>query len=163
MKYLKKIFENSNNMKTLAIYAGSFNPFHKGHLNIAQKSERIFGKGNVLIAIGVNPSKAKSEDMLVRALEISEKTGFNVEVYTTFLHEFIEKKESEGYKVVLVRGLRDGNDLSYEDNQIKYIMDFKKDIDVVFIRCDKEFTHISSSSIRNLQEFRPGSADKYII
>ena len=34
-------------MKTIAVFAGSFNPFHKGHLNIVQKAEDIFGKGNV--------------------------------------------------------------------------------------------------------------------
>jgi pantetheine-phosphate adenylyltransferase len=150
-------------MKTLAIYAGSFNPFHIGHLNIVEKAERIFGKGNVLIAIGVNPEKSNGGDSLSRALEISDKIKRPVEVYTTFLHELIEKKESEGYKVVLVRGLRNGDDLAYEDNQLKFINDFKKDIDVVFFRCDEEFQHISSSAIRNLQSFRPGSGDKYLI
>lgn len=150
-------------MKTLAIYAGSFNPFHVGHLNIVEKAERIFGKGNVLIAIGVNPDKAKSEDLLSRSVEIANKTGRTVEVYTTFLHELVEKKESEGYKVVLVRGLRNGDDLAYEDNQLKFINDFKKDIDVVFFRCDEQFAHISSSAIRNLQSFRSGSGDKYCV
>jgi pantetheine-phosphate adenylyltransferase len=150
-------------MKTLAIYAGSFNPFTIGHLNIVEKAERIFDKGNVLIAIGVNPEKSNSGGDLLRSLEISEKIGRNVEVYTTFLHEFIEKKESEGYKVVLIRGLRNGDDLAYEDNQLKFINDFKKDIDVVFFRCDEQFKHISSSAIRNLQSFRPGSGDKYLI
>ena len=150
-------------MKTLAIYAGSFNPFHIGHLNIVEKAERIFGEGNVLIAIGVNPEKSNGGDVLSRALEISDKIGRRVDIYTTFLHELIEKKESEGYKVVLVRGLRNGDDLAYEDNQLKFINDFKKDIDVVFFRCDEQFQHISSSAIRNLQSFRPGSGDKYLI
>lgn len=150
-------------MKILAIYAGSFNPFHIGHLNIVQKSEKIFGEGNVLIAIGVNPDKINNNDSLSRALEISKKICRNVEVYTSFLHEFIEKKELEGYKVILVRGLRNGDDLSYEDNQLRFIKDFKKDIDVVFIRCDDEYEHISSSSIRSLQAFRPGSGDKYLV
>jgi len=150
-------------MKTLAIYAGSFNPFTIGHLNIVEKAERVFDKGNVLIAIGVNPEKSNSGGDLLRSLEISEKIGRNVEVYTTFLHEFIEKKESEGYKVVLIRGLRNGDDLAYEDNQLKFINDFKKDIDVVFFRCDDQFKHISSSAVRNLQSFRPGSGDKYLI
>ena len=119
-------------MKTLAIYAGSFNPFHIGHLNIVEKAEKVFGEGNVLIAMGVNPEKAKSEDLLSRSVEIANKTGRTVEVYTTFLHELVEKKEAEGYKVVLVRGLRNGDDLVYEDNQLKFINDFKKNIDVVF-------------------------------
>jgi pantetheine-phosphate adenylyltransferase len=126
-------------MKTLAIYAGSFNPFHIGHLNIVEKAEKIFGRGNVLIAIGVNPEKSKSEDLLSRSVDIANKTGRSVEVYTTFLHELIDKKESEGYKVVLIRGLRNGDDLAYEDNQLKFINDFKKNIDVVFFRCDEEF------------------------
>lgn len=157
-------------MKTLAIYAGSFNPFHIGHLNVVEKAERIFGEGNVLIAIGVNPEKVNNygsgrwdRNPLLRAREISDKIKRTVEVYGTFLHELIEKKESEGYKVVLVRGLRNGDDLAYEDNQLKFINDFKKDIDVVFFRCDEEFQHISSSAIRNLQSFRPGSGDKYSI
>lgn len=152
-------------MKTLAIYAGSFNPFHIGHLNIVEKAERIFGPGSVLIAIGVNPEKCLgiSDDHTLRANEIEKTTGRNVEVYSIFLHELIEKKELEGHKVVLIRGLRNGDDLNYEDVQLKFINDFKKDIDVVFIKCDSEFNHISSSSIRSLQSFRPGSGDKYLI
>lgn len=150
-------------MKTLAIYAGSFNPFHKGHLNILQKSERIFGKGNVLIAIGINPEKSLQEDMFSRAAEISSATGCGVEVYTTFLHELVEKKELEGFKVVIVRGLRNGDDLDYEVNQMRFVNDFKRDVDVVYITCDREFEHISSSAIRSLQKFRPGSADHYLI
>jgi cytidyltransferase-like protein len=42
-------------MKTLAIYPGSFNPFHIGHLNIVDKMEKIFGYENIMIAIGTNP------------------------------------------------------------------------------------------------------------
>ena len=117
------------NMKTLAIYAGSFNPFHIGHLNIVDKMEKIFGWGNIMIAIGVNPSKVTTpmdqSELLDRAMKLSKGLDVQVEVYTTFLHELIEKKESEGYKVILVRGLRNGDDLDYEDNQLKFIKDFK--------------------------------------
>jgi pantetheine-phosphate adenylyltransferase len=155
-------------MKTLAIYAGSFNPFHVGHLNIVDKMEAIFGYGNCMIAIGVNPSKMsgnlqEQSEMLRRATTLSERLDMPVEVYTTFLHELIEKKEAEGYKVILVRGLRNGDDLNYEDNQLKFIRDFKKDINVVFIRCDEQFEHVSSSAIRQLESFRPGSGDKYLV
>ena len=150
-------------MKTLAIYPGSFNPFHIGHLNIVEKAERVFGKGNVLIAIGTNPEKSTGDNSLERALDISNKIERSVEVYTTFLHELIEKKESEGYNVILIRGLRNGNDLEYEDNQLKFINDFKKNVNVVFFRCDEKYSHISSSAIRNLESFRKGSAKEYLV
>jgi phosphopantetheine adenylyltransferase len=101
--------------------------------------------------------------LLERASKLSERLDVKVEVYTTFIHELIEKKESEGYNVILVRGLRNGDDLDYEDNQLKFIKDFKKEINVVFIRCDEEFEHISSSAIRQLESFRPGSGEKYLV
>jgi pantetheine-phosphate adenylyltransferase len=43
----------------IGIYAGSFNPFHIGHLNILKKAEAIFDK--VIVAQGVNPDKGNSE------------------------------------------------------------------------------------------------------
>jgi pantetheine-phosphate adenylyltransferase len=152
-------------MKTLALYCGSFSPFHIGHQNIVDKMEKIFGYGNILIAIGVNPSKTSTDisELQIRATKLSKNMDVPVEVYTTFLHELIEKKEKEGYHVILVRGLRNGDDLDYEDNQLKFIKDFKKDINVVFIRCDEEFEHISSSAIRQLESFRPGSGEKYLV
>jgi pantetheine-phosphate adenylyltransferase len=152
-------------MKTLALYCGSFSPFHIGHQNIVDKMKKIFGYGNILIAIGVNPSKTSTDisELQIRATKLSKIMDVPVEVYTTFLHELIEKKEKEGYHVILVRGLRNGDDLDYEDNQLKFIKDFKKDINVVFIRCDEEFEHISSSAIRQLESFRPGSGEKYLV
>ena len=133
-------------MKTLAIYAGSFNPFHVGHLNIVEKAEKIFGKENVLVAIGVNPAKVSIHDVVnnsgvPRDQELSQKIGRKVEMYYTFLHEFIDQKELEGYNARLVRGLRNGDDLSYENNQLSFIHDFKPEVKSVFIMCDE--LHIS--------------------
>ena len=63
-------------MKKLALICGSFNPFTIGHLNIVEKSEKIFGEGNVIIAIGINPEKTGQEGIekaLKRAEYISSK------------------------------------------------------------------------------------------
>ena len=40
---------------TIAVYAGSFDPFTNGHLDILEKSVRIFDK--VIIGIAKNPDK----------------------------------------------------------------------------------------------------------
>jgi pantetheine-phosphate adenylyltransferase len=146
--------------KTIAIYPGSFNPIHIGHLNIIQKTERIFGKGNVIIVIGINPDKISPEkrdkyieDKKLEAHEISKRIDRQVIVYNKFLHELVEDYEKLGYNVVIVRGLRNGSDLDYEVNQMRFINDFKQNINIIFISPDKEFEHISSSSINKIKEF----------
>ncbi len=147
-------------MKTLAIMPGSFNPFTIGHLNVLEKAEDIFGKGNVAICFGVNPDKIdqnKRESYLIEVSkkcdELSEKLKRPVLCYNGFLHDFITSLEKDGTNVVVVRGLRNGDDLDYEVNQLRFINDFKKDVKTTFIVCDKEYEHISSSAIRKLKEF----------
>lgn len=146
-------------MKTIVLYPGSFNPFHIGHLNIVKKAERIFGKGNVIIAMGINPEKVISDPvnyvkiMEIEASILSEKIGMEVIVYSNFLHQLVESYENKGLNVVVIRGLRNGTDLDYEVNQLRFVSDFKKDVNVVYITCDQEFEHISSSAIRKISEF----------
>lgn len=152
-------------MKTIALYPGSFDPFHIGHLNILEKSEKIFDKGNVIVAMGVNIEKqidddgfGNDNDLIIidkewNAKELKKKINREVIVYTNFLHELVEKYEAEGFNVVIIRGLRNGADLDYEVNQKRYVDDFKKGINYVYITCDREFEHISSSAIRKLEKF----------
>lgn len=152
-------------MKTIALYCGSFNPFHVGHLNILHKARSIFGVENVILAVGVNPSKAKTLDQeeFNKRLDVLKKINPKVDYYTGLITDFIEKYENQGYNVVLIRGLRNGFDLNAENNQLSYIKGFKSNVKVVYIPCDKEFEHISSSDIRKMEETFPGSMIKYIV
>lgn len=156
-------------MKTIALFPGSMNPFHKGHLNILEKAEAIFGQGNVIVCFGLNPDKITPEgkykymaELNQKCSDLSKKIGAKVEYYGGFLHEHVTKYEMEGYNVVVIRGLRNGDDLDYEVNQLRYIDDFKKDMKTIFIVCDREYEHVSSSALRKIQQFG-GSIDKYLV
>lgn len=135
----------------IGIYPGSFNPFHKGHLNILEKAEQIFDK--VIIAQGTNPLKDRKQIDIhtVKTLQFRQ-----IKVYEGLLTSFID---SLGYDVTLVRGLRDSTDLHYEITQHRYFQDLKPDIKSISIVCDQEYSYYSSTGIRTLEQF--DKADKY--
>jgi pantetheine-phosphate adenylyltransferase len=128
----------------IAVFPGSFNPFHKGHYNVLQKAEKIFDK--VIIAFGNNPDKDGQKNWGVPA-SIKNR---QIENYTGLLTDFVKQI---GEEIVVIRGLRNSTDFQYEQNQYRYIQELMPNIKIVNIFCDKEFEHISSSGIRTLEKY----------
>ena len=131
------------NNPSIAVFAGSFNPFHKGHFNVLKKAEKLFDK--VIIAFGKNPDKSIRNWPIPQTISNRQHTE-----YHGLLTDHIE---SFGYDVTVVRGLRNSTDFQYEQNQYRYIQELKPDIKIINIFCDKEFEHISSSGIRTLEKY----------
>lgn len=142
----------------IGLYPGSFNPFHKGHLNILEKAEQIFDK--VIIFQGVNPSKnSDGKDYYfpetVTFRQQTRRTG----LLTNYINEL-------SHEVTVIRGLRNSSDLIYELNQYRFLQDLNPEIKVISIFCDKEFEHISSSAIRqmkNIKYINPKQYDCYLV
>jgi pantetheine-phosphate adenylyltransferase len=131
------------NKPNIALFAGSFSPFHKGHYNVLQKAEKIFDK--VIIAFGKNPDKTIPVWPIPKTVANRQQTS-----YDGLLTDHVN---SLGYEITVIRGLRNSTDFQYEQNQYRYIQELKPDIKIVNIFCDKEFEHISSSGIRTLEKY----------
>jgi pantetheine-phosphate adenylyltransferase len=142
----------------LGIYAGSFNPFHRGHYNILQKAEKIFDK--VIIARGINPEKPQSEFDLGSIKIIQDRT---IMEYSGLLTDLLIEATPHYESVTLIRGLRNSVDLQYEMNQYRYFQDLMPNIQMVSIFCDKEFEHISSSGIRTLSKYGSDKVKDYLL
>lgn len=151
--FLEKLSDNNSvkalcdyvksNKPKIGVFAGSFNPFHKGHYNVLQKAEKLFDK--VIIAFGKNPDKSARNWPIPKTIANRQQTE-----YHDLLTDHIE---SFGYDLTVVRGLRNSTDFNYEQNQYRYIQELKPDIKIINIFCDKEFEHISSSGIRTLEKY----------
>jgi pantetheine-phosphate adenylyltransferase len=136
----------SNRSRNIGVYAGSFNPFHKGHYNVLQKAETMFDK--VIIAQGVNLEKDQSnvaDITILPALKYKQTLQFG-----GLLTDFIKSLQ---YNVTIIRGLRNITDLQYETNFYRTIKDIMPELEMAFILCDPEFQHISSSTIRLLKNY----------
>ena len=156
-----------NKKPNIAIYPGSFNPFHIGHYNILQKAEKIFDK--VIIAKGVNPEKIDIKKDTKQRQFINPSQKENNKIINREFYEFSgmltdELEYHQKYSnITLIRGLRNGKDLDYEVNQLRFMETMKPDMQVSFIMCDNEFTHISSSAIRNIAKLDYTKASEFVI
>lgn len=144
----------------IAIYPGSFDPFHVGHLSVLKEAEKLFDK--VIIAVGINPQKKRSISSSASLSTLENTLPYHqVEYFSTFLHEYAEKKAKDA-DVTIIRGFRSGYDIDAELINLAFMRDMCKDLKVIFIAPQKSFDHVSSSAIRQIQSFDPSECDKYL-
>lgn len=157
----------STNKRKIGLYPGSFNPFHVGHLDIVKQAANVFDK--LIVAKGINGSKMIPGKIVPAfPLPITFLTSFRhdvditVESYDTLLVDYIKKLETE-YDVTLVRGLRNGADLEYEQNIVAFLRGMHPQIKIIAFYCDPAFRHISSSALRDIKQFSETEYRKYVV
>jgi pantetheine-phosphate adenylyltransferase len=146
--------------KKIGIYAGTFSPLHVGHKDILDQALNLFDE--VHLAVGNNPTKDLSNREPLPKMLTTMK-GLTVSHYNGLLSDYLNKVswDNDDAEVYLVRGLRNGEDLAYEDNQLRYLKSMYPSLRVLFFRCAPEFDHISSSSLKNLRKFSESEYKKY--
>lgn len=132
----------------IGFYAGSFDPFTKGHLHVVAKSAQLFDK--VIIGIGVHPDKKRrfDKDVMKEAIEkvlIQE----NLNNVTVISYDNLSVDAAiENKATFLVRGIRNGMDYEYEENMAS-INEELSGLDTVYIRAGN-LGNISSSMVMDL-------------
>ena len=156
-----------NDKPTLGLYAGSFDPFHIGHLDIVKQAADMFQ--TVMIAKGINSSKLVPGKIIQRyELPVQFLTTFRhdadikVDTYDTLLVDYIKKLE-EQYNVTVIRGLRRGADLEYEQNIVAFLRGMHPQVKVTHFLARPEYAHISSSALRDIRHFSEAEYRKYVV
>lgn len=125
----------------IGLYAGSFNPFHVGHLDILKKAEKVFDK--VIIGFAQNPDK---DDHTIH-VPLSLK-HYQCESIEGLLTEFVNERD---YHISIIKGLRNNTDMNQSVKDYKWMLELsKKPIDIVSFFCDPKLEHVSSSDLRNI-------------
>ena len=146
-------------METIGFYAGSFDPFTNGHLQIVTKAAKCFNK--IIIGIAYNSEKEVrlDKEKMKEAIEktIKELEIKNVEVT---LYSGLTSHEATKYGAnILVRGLRNGTDYQYEEN-IAENNEKIFGLDTCYFRAGK-LGYLSSSMVMELYTYGK-SVQKYV-
>lgn len=134
-----------------AVFAGSFDPFTEGHLDIVLRSAPLFEELVVLIA--ENTEKKYLFDLPSRKAWVEQAVsgikGVRVETYSGLTVDFMKKIGAK----YLVRGVRSPQDFDYERSVAfnnKKLYDFSE---TILLPCSMEYSTISSSLVRELLRF----------
>lgn len=135
----------------VAVYTGTFDPVHRGHLDVISRGGLLFDK--LIVAIGVNPDKATLFGTDERADLVREVTRGhpNVEV-RTFDGLAVRFVRQCGARI-MVRGLRTLSDMEYEFTMSLMNRHLDPGIDTVFLMANEEYSHVSSSLLRQIAKF----------
>ena len=138
-------------MEKIALFPGSFDPFTKGHLDIVNRSLKLFHK--VVIAIGNNSNKNRYFDISKTKEAIDkyfqDNTQVEVLIYDELTAEIAKKKNAQ----YLVRGLRNTTDFEYENSISQINRYLNLNLETIFLITSTQFSHINSSIIREIKKY----------
>ena len=136
---------------TTAVFPGSFDPPTYGHLNIIERASRLFDYIDVVISINPDKQYLFSADERYAMLNELTKSYENVDVHicNTLIVDYCKKVGAN----VLLRGIRNTMDFSYEFDLSLINRSLNSKIETLFVPTEQRYFLIRSSSIKELARF----------
>jgi pantetheine-phosphate adenylyltransferase len=129
------------------VFAGSFAPVTKGHLDIIQRASVLADTLIVAVTHNVNkPQYIKIEDRINLISEaVKDIKNVKVMAFDTLLADFCKEVKAD----CIIKSIRDTVDFAYEE-QMAAANKQTGDTETVFLFASPQYKHISSSLVREL-------------
>lgn len=133
----------------IAIYAGSFDPVTNGHLDLINRSSKLFEK--LIVAISdksINKKYLFNSKERMQLIQSSTKHLKNIEVvvFDNLLIDYANKCNAN----IIIKGLRAVSDFESEFQMSLMNRKLDNKIDTVFLMPHERYTYISSSIIKEV-------------
>ena len=135
-------------MTRIAVYPGSFDPIHNGHVDIIGRCRAICD----VLVVGVLINEAKSplfsveERMEMIRLSVPEGVEVRVESFTGLLVDFMDAQRAR----IIVRGLRAVSDFEYEFQMALMNRRLDPRFETVFMTPAEEYSYLSSRLVKEV-------------
>lgn len=135
--------------KRVAVYPGSFDPLHNGHLDIIRRCRPLFDE--VVVAVLRNTSKKNPLFSVEERVEIIHEVvddlgGIRVESFSGLLVHFMEQVGAR----TIVRGLRAVSDFEAEFQMALMNRRLDERMETVFLTPKEEYSYLSSRLVKEV-------------
>ncbi|MGL5315988.1 MAG: pantetheine-phosphate adenylyltransferase [Peptostreptococcaceae bacterium] len=134
-----------------AIFAGSFDPITNGHLDIIERSSKIFDELQIGVLYNPNKKGLFNFEERVNLIESSTSHLENIKV-VSFEGLLVDYCKDNGIDT-LVRGVRSGADIEYELQMAHMNRELNPDIETIILPTTTKYSFISSSLIKEVLAF----------
>ncbi len=137
-----------------AIIPGSFDPITLGHLDIIERSLKIFDQ--VTVCVFLNPDKktvfslSEREYLIKKAISVLDnRDKIKIDSYSGLLIDYMKEQNLN----VIIRGLRAFSDFEYEIQMAFLNNKMAPNIETFFLMTTENLSYVSSSSIKQIVRF----------
>ena len=135
-----------------AVYPGMFDPVHNGHLDVIERSLRIFDE--LIVAVVANPEQgaplhregAAGDD---RRGHARRRGHLRILAFDGLLIDLVAREKAD----CIVRGIRAVSDFEYEFQMALMNRKLSSNVETVFLMPHEKYTYISSRLIKEVASF----------
>ncbi|MDF1849318.1 MAG: pantetheine-phosphate adenylyltransferase [Verrucomicrobiales bacterium] len=143
----------------IAIYPGSFDPIHNGHLDVIERATQLWDR--VIVSVAYNGAKTGlfSNEERVTLIETATSHLENVSVtsFEGLLVNYVEQEKAD----VVVRGLRAISDFEYEFQMALMNRSLDENLETVFLMPSQENIYLSSRIVKEVAKLG-GEISKFV-
>src|SRR6266545_4647722 len=136
-----------------------FDPIHNGHLDLIERSLRIFDE--LIVAVVANPSKEPLFPVKERLEMIDECTAgmgrMRITSFDGLLIDLVHREQAD----CIVRGLRAVSDFEYEFQMALMNRKLRDTVETVFMMPKEEYTYLSSRLVKEIARLG-GDVSKFV-
>jgi len=139
---------NSKLDPRIAVYTGTFDPVHHGHMDVIHRGSKLFDR--LIVGVGINPDKSTMFEIDERVRLLQSVTAQLGNVVVLKFEGLAVKFVRDAGARILLRGLRTLSDMEYEFTMSLMNLHLDPEIETVFLMANEQYSHVSSSLLRQI-------------